>query len=249
MQLEALKNSLEEQVAHRTAELTSALAELDSFSYTVAHDLKGPIRAMNGLTELLAEHLAERLDEEAKGFIERIQRAGLKLNHQIDAILKLTRLSRQSINWQSLDISNFATEVYEHIKPLYATTQCTLQVQKGIRCFGDKALTETVLNNLIENAFKYRHSDRPLEISISSKKENGFVYISIADNGVGFDPVYADKLFKPFSRLHSNTDITGDGIGLASIAKIITRHGGSFSATGQVQRGAQFCFSLPSSAP
>lgn len=248
-ELEEITNQLEDKVEHRTQDLRNSLAELESFSYTISHDLRAPLRSIHGMAELLKDHLNDKLDETGHTYLSRLQASAQKMARQIDSVLLLTRLGRQAIRWQSLDMSKICHEVNQEIEANYSNLQANVEIQHQMHAFGDRALIELVLTNLLSNAYKYRAANRELQIRVSATIQEEHMRFSVADNGTGFDPVYADKLFHPFSRLHTEPSLEGSGIGLASVAKIIQRHGGQVSASAQLNVGSVFSFTLPRQKP
>lgn len=248
-ELRELNAQLEDKVQARTQELHDTLEELEAFNYSVSHDLRAPLRAMTGFATLLKEHLGATDDAVRDDYLNRIQHAASRMTQQIDALLKLSRLGQQAIRWERLSLSTLAEESLSLHKNGDASLLGEFRVQPGLQAWGDKALVTLVLNNLIENAIKYRHGDRRLNIRINGRVQSPYLTISIEDNGIGFDPVHAEKLFKPFVRLHDAGHSPGEGIGLASVARIIHRHGGQLSAHSTPDQGAAFTFTLPLHKP
>ena len=246
---EKLTEQLEEKVTQRTYDLQNSIAELEAFSYTISHDLRAPLRSINGMAELLKDHLGEKLDDTATSYLTRLQASTQKMARQIDSVLLLTRLGHQAIRWQLLDISKICHEVNQEMENNYQHIKASVNIQSAMQAHGDRVLIELALTNLFNNAYKYREPSRELKLVVSANIKEDHMSFSIADNGTGFDPVYADKLFRPFSRLHSDTALEGEGIGLASVAKIIQRHGGQISASAQLGAGAEFSFTLPRHKP
>ncbi|MCI4567063.1 CHASE domain-containing protein [Lysobacter sp. CFH 32150] len=238
----ALNRSLEARVAVRTRELSEANRELESFAYSVSHDLRAPLRAIEGFSGVLGERYAAILDETGRDYLGRVRNAASRMGELIDALLKLSRLGRSELKLEPLDLSRIATEIVEELHAGEPGREVAVDIGSGLRATGDPVLVRSLLQNLIGNAWKFTRSRDDAQIEFAANLAGEFF---VRDNGAGFNEAYADKLFRPFQRLHDDTGFVGDGIGLASVKRIVERHGGTIRAEGQEGEGAAFYFSLP----
>jgi len=240
-----LNAGLEARVVQRTAELQQANNNLEAFSYSVSHDLRSPLRTLSGYSEVLLEDYGDRLDETGRGHLGRIQAASERMATLIDDLLLLSRVSRVQMNLAPVDLSAEAAATAAELQFRDPGRRVRVTIQDGVQVMADRGLIRTVVQNLIENAWKFtaKSEDATIEFA-STAAEDGQVCCYVRDNGAGFDPAYAAKLFKPFERLHDATDFPGTGIGLASVARIVERHGGRVWAEGTVGGGATFYFTL-----
>lgn len=239
---------LEERVNERTAQLEAANKELEAFSYSISHDLRAPLRAINGLTEVVIEDYSDHLPEEGRHFLQRIDAAADRLRQMVDDLLAFSRFNSAPLKMQSLSLTNLVYEVLEE----FVTEQQERQVEVVVGdlpfCQGDPALLKRVMVNLISNAFKYSHQREMARIEVGYQQVEAENVYYVQDNGAGFDMLYAAKLFGVFQRMHSSNQFEGTGVGLAIAARIIKRHGGRIWAEAQVDKGATFYFTLPASA-
>jgi PAS domain S-box-containing protein len=239
-----LNEELEQRVADRTAELQAANRELEAFSYSVSHDLRAPLRHINGFSQALVEDYADQLDDTAKGYVREVRSASQEMAQLIDDVLQLARVSRAEIFREQVDLSEVAREIVEkHPREPGRTIHTT--IQEGLFGTGDKRLLGIVLTNLLHNAWKFTSKKDVAEISFSGFRQANEQVFSVKDNGAGFDMAFADKLFGAFQRLHSGDEFEGTGIGLATVQRIVNRHGGRTWAEGHVGTGATFFFTLP----
>jgi signal transduction histidine kinase len=242
VELEALKESLEEQVQRRTGELRTAVADMEGFSSAIAHDLRAPLRAIVSASEILHREAAELLGPEHRDLLARQAFNGLKMSSLIDDLLRFAKLGRAGITREPLNFTKLATEVIADLVIPPRRKSPDFSVQSGMRIAGDPALARVVLENLIENAAKY--SPQGGEIRVGLIEQNGRRVCFVRDQGIGFEMQHAAKIFIPFERLHGSEEFEGNGIGLATVNRIIDRHGGSIwfeSAPGQ---GSTFYFTL-----
>jgi PAS domain S-box-containing protein len=243
--LHRLNLTLERRVAERTVELQSVNQELESFAYSVSHDLRAPLRAMDGFSLALLEDYGKQLDETGKNFLTRVRSASQQMSRLIDDLLSLSRVTRTEVNNADVDLSLIAYEILTHHHDLQPRDGFEMDVQSDIKVFGDERLLRIALENLLGNAWKFTSKAENPRISFKRITENnGNSVYCISDNGAGFDMKYADKLFGAFQRLHSASDFEGTGIGLATVQRIINRHGGRIWAEGEVGKGAAFYFTL-----
>lgn len=244
-QLAQLNASLERRVAERTAELTAANRELESIAYAVSHDLRAPLRAMSGFSRALQEDFGECLEGEAKAYLDHIDSASRKMNELIDGILTLSRITRGELNPEPIDISKLGIRLLDELADDSPDRRVEWQVQPDLSVTGDGRMIEAVLRHLLGNAWKYTAgTERPL-IRLYAGSLGDLDGICVADNGAGFDMRYAERLFKPFQRLHRQDEFPGLGIGLATVQRIVHRHGGGIRAEAHLGQGATFCFQLP----
>ncbi|HKO90961.1 MAG TPA: PAS domain-containing protein [Polyangiaceae bacterium] len=249
-QLRELNMNLERRVEQRTAELESANRELESanreleaFSYSVSHDLREPLRAINGFSKALIEDFGATLPPQAQHFLDNIRQGALRMGQLIDDLLAFSRLSRQPLKRRPLDMRALVDDCLRRLALAYPTTSVTLGTLAA--CNADAGLIEQVLLNLLGNAFKYSRKNPAPAIHIDSQQDDAqrTVY-SVRDNGTGFNMKYAGKLFQVFQRLHRSGEFEGTGVGLAIVHRIVTRHGGRVWAEAEPERGATFFFTL-----
>ena len=249
-QVRTLNAELEVRVARRTAELERVNKNLEAFAYSVSHDLRAPLRALSGFSDVLVEDYGDRLDETGRGYAGSIKAASERMAALIDDLLLLSRVSRAGMNLQPVDLSAEAAAIAGELQGRDLGRAVRFVIQDGIRVIADRSLIRTVLQNLLENAWKFTaHRDGAVIEFATAAAEDGGVCCYVRDNGAGFDPAYAGKLFQPFERLHDATEFPGTGIGLASVARIIERHGGRTWADGAVGHGATFSFTLTAENP
>jgi signal transduction histidine kinase len=237
--------SLEARVGRRTAELEQSNREMIAFSYSISHDLRAPLRAINGFAHALREDFGERLDEQGKDYLERICRASVRMGELIDELLSLANVSRAPLIVRELDLSPIASDIIEELRLANPDRQVVFQAQANLKTEGDEALLRNALMNLIGNAWKFTRARRPAVISLSAVEDGEFIRFTLADNGIGFDMAHAKRLFQPFQQLHGNQGFGGTGIGLASVRRILERHGGQIWAEASPEQGARFIFTLP----
>ncbi len=242
--LRDLNSELEQRVAERTAELERANRELESFSYSVSHDLRAPLRAINSYTSILKADFADGLDPEGRAFLDKVIAASLKMTHLIDDLLAFSRTSRLPLKKQPVNMHALALQVVESIAQDASPRQITWVVDDLPPAQADPALIQQVYANLIDNAVKYSRNRNPARIEVSCYQSDGETVYFVRDNGAGFDMKYADKLFGVFQRLHHEDEFEGTGIGLATVQRIIHRHGGRIWVEAQPDQGATFYFTL-----
>ena len=235
-ELEAERAQLEKRVEERTK-------ELESFAYTVSHDLRAPLRSINGFSHILLDRYGHNLDAIGRQYLERITHNAEHLTKLINALLELSRLTRTELRPTHVDISNLAARIAKELNDEHPTRQVTTAIQPNLNAQGDQRLLQNALTNLMRNAWKFTTPRQHARIEIGwSDKQQAFY---IQDNGVGFDMKYHPKLFTPFQRAHTEDGFEGTGIGLATVHRIIDRHGGNIWAEAEVGHGATFYFTLP----
>lgn len=243
----ALQNAhdeLEQRVEQRTAELQATNAELEAFTYAASHDLRAPLRAIQGFQRALDEDFGPEIPAGAQDFLSEIAKASARMGDLIDGLLELSRSSRASMVRQTLDLAEIAKSIHGRLARNQAERQVTLHCEGPIMAVGDIRLLATVMQNLLENAWKYTSIRTQATIHFTSRMQDGQRVYCLEDNGAGFDPAFADKLFEPFQRLHHPSEFPGIGIGLATVARITRRHGGWIEGHGRPGEGACFRFSL-----
>ncbi|MEQ1528418.1 MAG: ATP-binding protein [Methylococcales bacterium] len=239
-----LNANLEQRIAERTAELSIANHELDSFAYAVSHDLRAPLRAMSGFSQALSEDYGEQLQGEAKTYLQQISLASEKMSALIDGLLALSRSVRGALRCDDIDISALSERLLRELLQHEPNRQVSFKVQPGLNVHGDMCMIEIVMTNLLHNAWKYTLNTPGAHIRVYAEQRHDSRYICVADNGAGFDCAYANRLFQPFQRLHRQEEFPGIGIGLATVQRIVTRHGGRIEATSEPGKGAIFSFTL-----
>jgi PAS domain S-box-containing protein len=244
LKIQNLNETLEQRVRERTAELENSNRELESFSYSVSHDLRAPLRAIDGFSHVIAEDFGEALGEAGRGHLQRIRRATQKMGTLIDNLLDLAQVSRQELRREATDLSRIVGELAQEIDEAAPGRRVAWIIRPGLVEQGDPVLLKVALNNLLRNAWKFTaHADEP-RIEFGRKLIDGRAAYFVRDNGAGIDMAYADKLFQPFQRLHDPKEFEGTGIGLAIVHRVIRRHGGSIRVESAPGRGATFFFTL-----
>jgi len=243
--LASARSSLEEKVRERTQQLTLANRELEAYSYSIAHDLRAPLRAITGFSQVLLEDAANRLTEEDKDSLNRIAGAGNYMGQLIDEILELSRVGRIDMALARVDLSAISGSLLQHLCEAEPDRQVDWSVQDGMVVLGDEQLLSLLMQNLLGNAVKYTARETPARISVGAARDaSGVMVYYVRDNGAGFDMRYADQLFKPFHRLHAHHEFPGSGVGLAIVLRVVERHGGRVWADAEPGQGATFYFTL-----
>jgi len=240
-----LNAELEQRVKERTAELEVTNKELASFAYSISHDFRAPLRALNAFSANLTDKYSDQLDEQGLHYLNRIRYNALYMSDLVDDLLKLSRITRAEVKEQEVDLSRVAEEIIKDLQDAEPERQVTVTVEPGLSAKGDFALLKALLENLLENAWKYSSKEVQATIEVGRSTVDGEEAFFVRDNGVGFDMAYADKLFGTFQRLHGADEFPGTGIGLASVQRIISRHGGKVWADSEEGKGATFYFTLP----
>jgi PAS domain S-box-containing protein len=240
-----LNAELEQRVQARTAELRAANKELDSFVYAVSHDLRAPLRAMNGFSQALAEDFGDQLSGEAKVFLDQIAQASRHMGELIDGLLTLSRSTRRELRHDPVNLSSLAEDLLAELVRSEPQRHVAWEIEPGLIAEGDARMMELLLRNLLGNAWKSTGKADAPRIRVFAEEHDGKRCFCIADNGAGFDMAHAAKLFEPFQRLHRQEEFPGLGIGLATVQRIVRRHGGEITANAMPGKGATFRFSLP----
>jgi light-regulated signal transduction histidine kinase (bacteriophytochrome) len=235
---------LERRVAERTRQLEAANRELEAFAYAVSHDLRAPLRSMSGFSQILQENAPPGLDEKSRHYLQRIHDASLRMSSLIDDLLNLSRIGRSELTARPISLSQIAAEAAAAIRERHPTREVQLEITPGMEVTADPRLLRIALENLLSNAWKYTSRSPQARVCVGTQAgDSGPVYF-VRDNGVGFDMKYADKLFVPFQRLHPESEFPGSGIGLVTVQRIVSRHGGRIWADAQPDAGATFYFTM-----
>ena len=237
-----LNRTLEERVRLRTAELETTNGELQAFSYSVSHDLRAPLRTIDGFSLALEEDYAEAVDATGRDYIRRVRAGTQRMGQLIDALLQLSRITRAELVRSEVDLSALVATIVENLKEDDPQRTVRFQIEQGLRASADAKLVQVALENLLGNAVKFTAKVERAEVEFGWDKEQTAWFVR--DNGAGFDMFYKDKLFNAFNRLHGDKDFKGSGIGLATVARVVRRHHGRIWAEGVVDRGATFWFTL-----
>ena len=242
--LRQLNATLEHRVIKRTAELEAANKELRSFSYSVSHDLRAPLRAIDGFSHALLEDYSDQLDATGKDHLERICAGAQRMGILIDDMLKLSRVMQASMDPMEVDLGTMAKAIMARLRQQDPDRHIQVDIDPHIHAFADPGLLQVALENLLDNAWKYTGRTANAQIRFDTKQRNGETLYRVRDNGAGFDMKYADKLFCAFQRLHRHEEFEGTGIGLATVQRIIQRHGGRVWVDAMPDQGACFYFTL-----
>jgi light-regulated signal transduction histidine kinase (bacteriophytochrome) len=245
-EIRQLNQELEQRVADRTSELVAANQELEAFAYSVSHDLRAPLRHIDGFLELLQKKAGTAPDEQSRHYMTTISDSAKKMGLLIDDLLSFSRMGRQAMAFRQVDLRDLVRDVIRDLAPDAAGRTIDWRIGDLPAVEGDASMLRIVLGNLIANAVKFTRPRQEAHIEIGAQPgQKSETVIFIRDNGVGFDMTYADKLFGVFQRLHRADEFEGTGIGLANVRRIIARHGGRVWAQGKPDQGAAFFFSLP----
>jgi signal transduction histidine kinase len=243
-----LAGSLEQQVEERTRELQNLNEELQAFTYSVSHDLRAPLRVIDGFSLILLEDYGENVDAAGQDLLARIRRGVKRMSQLIQSLLDLSRATRVEIRKQPVGISEIAASVLEDLRQVSPERNVEVSIEPGLTAEGDPDLIRIVLENLLSNAWKFSSRTEAACIDVGFTANGGAREFFVRDNGAGFDRAYAQKLFRPFQRLHLESEFEGNGIGLATAQRIVRRHGGAIRAESDKGTGATFYFSLQSEA-
>lgn len=244
LEIKRLYDQVEERVEQRTAELEESNKELEAFSYSVSHDLRAPLRALDGFSQAMLDDFGPQLPEEGQRYLKTIRYSAQQMSTLIDALLEFSRFNRQELDKQAMDTSKLVHSALDELGFPWQGRQVEIRIGDLPVSSGDPVLLKQAWINLLSNALKYTNKREKAEIEIGSTKVNGTEAFFVRDNGTGFDMRYADKLFGVFERLHRMEDYEGTGIGLAMVQRIVKRHGGRVWADAAIDRGATFHFTL-----
>jgi signal transduction histidine kinase len=239
-----LNGELERRVIERTAQLEAANRELEMFSYSVSHDMRAPLRHLDGFSQALLDEYSGKLNTTGKDYLDRIRKSSRRMLEMIDAILELSRFARGKVLRGSVDLSAMVREIADQLVRSQPERVVAFRIAEGMTVRGDARLLRVVLENLIGNAWRFSEPVKDALIEFYPTELEGRLAFAVRDNGVGFDMAYADKLFAPFQKLHKNDEFSGRGIGLAIARRIINRHGGKIQAEAEPGKGATFTFTV-----
>ncbi len=243
-QIRQFNLELEQRMIERTAQLQAANKELESFSQYASRDLRAPLRAISGFSEALFADYSDKLDAKGRDYLQRVRSASQRMAQQIDALLSLSCITRQEMRRGEVNLSEIAESVVAELRAAQPGREAQFIIEPNLRVNADPALMRILFANLLGNAWKYTATRERTRIEFGRARNNGTSVYFIRDNGVGFDPDFAEAMFIPFQRLHSLNDFEGQGIGLTAVHRIIQRHGGKVWATGQADKGATFFFTV-----
>jgi light-regulated signal transduction histidine kinase (bacteriophytochrome) len=243
-ELRTANEALGRKVTVLTERIEAMNQELESFNYSVSHDLRAPLRSIDGFSQAVLEDCGPKLDDQGRKHLERVRAATQRMGQLIDDLLGLSTLTRAEMKVERIDLSDLARRVYDDIRKGQPERHVELSIQDGLAAEGDPRLLRAALDNLLRNAWKFTSRKAAARIEFGSSQENGKPAYFVKDNGAGFDMRYAHKLFGAFQRLHPATEFEGTGIGLATVQRVVRRHGGRVWAEGAVDKGATFYFTL-----
>lgn len=240
----AERQKAEKELSERAIALEAVNKELEAFSYSVSHDLRSPLRSIDGFSLALLEDYADKLDDEGKDYLIRVRNASQRMAQLIDDLLQLSRLTRKEMQRESVDLTSLAKAVASNLQRNQPDRDTKFVIEEGMTTNGDSKLLQVLLENLMGNAWKFTGKKSTATIELNSQGNNEKSVYYIKDDGAGFDMEYSEKLFGAFQRLHGANEFEGTGIGLATVQRIVTRHGGKIWAEGAINQGATFYFTL-----
>ncbi len=243
-EIRKLNAELDQRVIERTRQLEMANEELESFSYSVSHDLRAPLRSMEGFSRALLEDCAARLDDTGRDYLRRICAAAQRMAALIEDLLVLSRVSRAEMRNDDVDLSTLAMEIVEELRRQEPGRKVRVKIEPGMTARGDPSLVRIALQNLLHNSWKFTADNPAPAIEVATARDAGKPVFFVRDNGAGFDMAYSDRLFGAFQRFHTSAQFPGTGVGLATVRRIVRRHGGEIWAEAAVERGATFYFTL-----
>ncbi|HZH98449.1 MAG TPA: ATP-binding protein, partial [Fimbriimonadaceae bacterium] len=246
-EIHALTVELEKRVEERTQQLLEANRELEGFTYSVSHDLRGPLRAIVATSKIVIEDFGNQLPSEVRTELDAQAAAAKKLAVLIDELLNYSRIGRRDTVVQDIDLTAMITRLGEHLRRTHLDREIQVEVEPGLRVLGDPQMIELALQNLLENSVKFTANKEQARIRIGRRTDHPETPFYVQDNGIGFDMQYVHKLFVPFERLHAESDYPGTGIGLANVSRVVQRHGGRVWAESEVGVGTTIFFTLPDS--
>jgi light-regulated signal transduction histidine kinase (bacteriophytochrome) len=243
-EIRSLNVELERRVEQRTAELETANKELEAFSYSVSHDLRAPLRAMDGFSQAVLDDFGPQMPDEGRHYLETIREGAQRMGNLIDDLLTFSRLSRLPLNKQRINTTRLVSDALQDLHVRENGRKIDIRLGQLPPCMGDPGLLKQVWINLLSNALKYTRKRDATVVEIGAKRENGHDIYFVADNGTGFDMRYSGKLFGVFQRLHRADEFEGTGVGLAIVQRVVNRHGGRVWAQAEPEKGATFYFTL-----
>jgi light-regulated signal transduction histidine kinase (bacteriophytochrome) len=243
-EIQKLNENLERLVERRTEQLAAANRELETFAYSVSHDLRAPLRGIHANASILKEELGPRLSPSDEETIDRILARATEMSNLIDGLLKISRIMRTELQREDIDLTALSKEAFDRVRRWHPERIIQFTVPAGLATKGDRVLLLAALTNLFDNAIKFTVHQPEARIEMNATVEDFETVYWVSDNGVGFDMEHAGKLFRPFERLHSGDEFAGTGIGLATVQRVVQRHGGRIWAEGKVGGGATFYFTL-----
>ncbi len=244
-EIRKLNASLEQKVKDRTRELEATNRELEAFAYSVSHDLRAPLRGIDGFSLALLEKYGDQLDHKGKDYLNRIRAATRKMGSLIDDILSLSRIATASLQKKPVDITVMSRDIFQSLREKEPERAAEMHISDDVKVTGDPGLLRVAMQNLIDNAWKFSSQQDVIRIDIARERNGSETRIAIRDNGVGFNMKYYNKLFTMFQRLHSGREFPGTGIGLATVQRIVNRHSGRLWAESEVGKGSAFYMVLP----
>lgn len=244
-ELEKHREHLEELVEERTLAYAAVNKELEAFCFSVSHDLRAPLRRIDGFSDILLENHADKLGEEGKNCLNRIVSSCNWMNQLIECLLELSRLTQREVRPSKVDLTHMARQILKELEESQPERKVNITIEEGLTTTGDKNLLRVMLANLLNNAWKFTQKQDQAKIEVGKTHYKNKPVYFVRDNGAGFDMNYSDKLFQPFQRLHQPDEFPGTGIGLATVQRIINRHGGQIRAESELGKGAVFYFTLP----
>ncbi len=247
--LERTNRSLEDRLEQRSADLEAANRELEAFAYAVSHDLRAPVRTIDGFASLLRDHVDANLDDEGRHYLDRIQTGVESMTSRLDSLLALSRATRGTLRRDRVNLTGLAEEAARRLAERDPHRTVSVRIAPGLSGSGDGRLLRTVLEQALDNAWKFTGRKENAMIEVGSEPRDGETVFFVRDDGAGFDMAYADKLFKPFRRLHGVDEFPGSGVGLAIIYNIVRRHGGQIWMDASPGAGATLYFTLPERRP
>ena len=239
-----LNIGLEEKVEQRTAELQAANEALESFSYSVSHDLRSPLRMIKSFSTIIAQDYHDELSPEAQILFKKVIKGGEQMEELITGLLDLARLEQKALTRERLNLSDMATNIIKAIREQEPQRQASIHIEADIQVSADKRMLYSVLENLLNNAWKYSSKSEQTDIRVTRQQRANKTVYCVQDQGAGFDMTHNDKLFATFQRLHTAKEFTGTGVGLATVKRVIEKHGGEIWAESEVGQGASFYFTL-----